>query len=136
MSGYDVCSDRRVELPPQAGSLHDSFDEHFREEVRVPDPERVSRYWEMLRARSSFGGRLVCGVPLDQALEPRYRDQIDLVSLAAVFLRAKWRASWTGNVAQLTALRRGTLGPLGGIDANRRGIAPDSGATRGRSPAR
>ena len=62
MTGFDIESDDRVELPPADGSEPDEFEKEFLDEAILPDAEKAESQWRevkleyesLIRDRSDF----------------------------------------------------------------------------------
>jgi len=86
ITGVELQTVGRVTLPPPEGSTLDAFDEHFLEEVELPDANEAADYWNVNRASYQPGLRYSRGLPVPDA--PPFADILDIVSIR----EACWRA--------------------------------------------
>jgi 3-oxoacyl-[acyl-carrier-protein] synthase-1 len=102
----DIDSDLRMELPLIGVSALDEFEEHFVEEVTLPDIGRARECWLSMRDRLSAGVRWARGVNIDCELTPELLERLDLGSAQEARLRSGWQGTCHGSPIDFELLRR------------------------------
>jgi hypothetical protein len=101
ITGADIASDRRVQLPPEDGHEPDEFEKEFLDEVFLPSPELARAYWQKVEPRFRKGTRWCRGRDLSDGACREQWNQVDLDSRWEAHLRAKLEGRWTGGPADL-----------------------------------
>jgi uncharacterized protein (TIGR02270 family) len=101
LTGCDIDSDRRVQLPPEDGSEPDEFQKEFLDEVRLPDPERARAHWQNVKGSTYRGTRWCRGFDLSRGAPGDILAQLDLESRWETCLRGKWEGTWPGSPVEL-----------------------------------
>ena len=103
LTGHDVESDRRAAAPAPGVGQPDDFEAEFEETVALPDPERAYQHWSQHRARFGQTARLCRGHDVNQPLAPETFAELDMAARREIFLRARFRGTWTGTPVALEA---------------------------------
>ena len=101
MTGENIDSKTRTKLPPEDGHEPDEFEAEFLEEVRLPDPEIARRHWEKVKPRLARATRICRGYDIDQGVTPEALANLDMESRWELFLRSRFRGTWSGSPAAL-----------------------------------
>jgi uncharacterized protein (TIGR02270 family) len=96
LTGCDIESDKRVQLPPEDGSEPDEFEKEFLDEAKLPDAQKARNYWSKVKPQLSRFTRVCRGFDLSQAPKPEILDQLDMESRWEACLRGKFEGSWQG----------------------------------------
>jgi len=98
ITGADIESDQKVQVPPEDGSEPDEFEREFLDEVTLPDPASARAHWEQVKAEFSSGTRWCHGLNLSGAPTPELLVQLDLESRRQACLRSMFVATWHGSL--------------------------------------
>ncbi len=101
ITGYNVDSDKRVQLPPEDGHEPDEFEKEFLDEAKFPDAQRALAHWQKIKDRFAKGTRWCRGFDLSQGAKPEILDQLDMESRWQACLRGKFEGTWQGNPMDL-----------------------------------
>jgi uncharacterized protein (TIGR02270 family) len=100
ITGADIESDKRVQVPPADGHEPDEFEKEFLDEVKLPDLDRARAHWSKVRDQFSKGSRWCRGLDLSNAGR-EILDRLDLESRWEACLRGKFEGSWLGSPSDL-----------------------------------
>jgi hypothetical protein len=101
ITGVNIESDTRVEVPPGNGSEPDEFEQEFLDEVTLPSPEIARDHWKDVQVAFSQGTRWCRGFDLSHDATDEFLAQLDLESRWEACLRGKFEGSWQGNLIDL-----------------------------------
>lgn len=101
ITGFDVESDKRVQLPPEDGHEPDEFEKEFLEEAKLPDAQRARVHWQGFKEKFTKGSRWCRGFDLSSRTTPGILDQLDMESRREACLRGKFEGAWGGNPMDL-----------------------------------
>lgn len=101
ITGCDIESDKRVQLPPEDGHEPDEFEKEFLDEAKLPDAQRARAQWQGLKEKFAKGTRWCRGFDLSQGTKPEILDQLDMESRREACLRGKFEGSWGGTPIEL-----------------------------------
>jgi uncharacterized protein (TIGR02270 family) len=107
LTGREIDSDFRIELPPEDGSEPAGFDKYFLDEAFLPDPARAWGCWREIRERLAGATRWSRGFDLSQGASREVLARLDLESYWQACLRGQWEGTWHGNMADLEVFPRG-----------------------------
>lgn len=96
ITGCNVESDKRVQLPPEDGSEPDEFEKEFLDEAKLPDVQKARDHWAKVKPQLSRFTRICRGFGLSQAPKPEVLDQLDMESRWEACLRGKFEGTWQG----------------------------------------
>lgn len=105
ITGCDVESDKRVQLPPEDGHEPDEFEKEFLDEAKLPDGQRARAHWQAAKERFAKGTRWCRGFDLSQGAKPEILDQLDMESRREACLRGRFEGYWGGSPMDLERLR-------------------------------
>lgn len=100
ITGADIESDQKVQVPPEDGSEPDEFEQEFLDEVTLPDPASARAHWEQVEAEFSNGTRWCHGLNLTGAPSNEFMLQLDLESRLQARLRGRFEATWHGSLIE------------------------------------
>lgn len=103
ITGADIESEQRVELPPEDGSEPDEFESEFLEEVKLPDPKLAELHWDKVKEQFKKGTRRCRGFDLSQTAGSELLSQLDMESRWEACLRGKYHGTWNGSLRDLLA---------------------------------
>jgi hypothetical protein len=101
ITGANIESDTRVQVPPEDGSEPDEFEQEFLDEVTLPDPELAQAHWQQVQGVFSKGTRWCRGFDVSQGVTDEILAQLDLESRWEACLRGKFKDTWHGNLVDL-----------------------------------
>jgi uncharacterized protein (TIGR02270 family) len=101
ITGCDIESDQRVQLPPEDGHDPDEFEKEFLDEAKLPDAQRARAHWLKVQGQFAKGTRWCRGFDLSQGTKPEILDQLDMESRWEACLRGKFEGTWRGNPIDL-----------------------------------
>jgi uncharacterized protein (TIGR02270 family) len=101
ITGRNVESDKRVELPPEDGHEPDEFEKEFLDEAKLPDAQRALAHWQKVKESFAKGTRWCRGFDISQGAKPDILDQLDMESRWEACLRDKFEGTWQGNPMDL-----------------------------------
>ena len=101
ISGTDIESDRRVQIPPADGSEPDEFEQEFLDEVTLPDPEAAQTHWQKVREEFTSGMRWCNGRSLTEPAGEEVLGQLDLESRWEACLRGRFEGTSLRSLADL-----------------------------------
>lgn len=104
ITGENVESDQRAQLPPEDGSEPDEFEQEFLDEVNLPDPQRAQEHWNKVSRDFARGTRWCRGFDLSQGASPALLSQLDMESRWEACLRGRYHGTWKGSLADLETL--------------------------------
>lgn len=104
ITGVDVASDKRVQLPPEDGSTPDEFEKEFLDEAHLPDADRASAEWLKTKDRFAKGTRWCRGFDLSQGATSEVLARLDLESRWEACLRGGFEGTWKGQPHDLDVL--------------------------------
>lgn len=103
ITGAEIDSDKRVQLPPQDGHEPDEFEREFLDEVFLPSVELAREHWKKVREAFSKGSRWCRGFDLSRGATNDILAQLDLESRWEACLRGKFEGTWHGSLIDLEA---------------------------------
>jgi uncharacterized protein (TIGR02270 family) len=103
ITGVDIDSDNRVQLPPEDSHEPDEFEREFLDEVILPSAELARAHWKKLQASFSKGTRWCRGFDLSRGAVNDVLAQLDLESRWEACLRGKFEGTWRGSLIDLEA---------------------------------
>jgi len=113
ITGCDVESDMRVQLPPEDGHEPDEFEKEFLDEAKLPDIQKARNHWNKVKPQLSSLTRVGRGFDLGKVTGPEILDQLDMESRWEFCLRGKYDGTWSGRPFDLEKLSQpGTSGGL------------------------
>lgn len=98
ITGANIESDQKVQVPPEDGSEPDEFEQEFLDEVTLPDPASAWAHWEQVKAEFSSGTHWCHGLNLSGTPTHEFLVQLDLESRRQTFLRGKFEATRQGSL--------------------------------------
>src|SRR5262249_22305035 len=101
ITGADIASDRRVQLPPEDGHEPDEFEKEFLDDVFLPSPELARAHWQKVQPRFGKGTRWCRGLDLSKGGAPDLWNRLDLESRWEAHLGARFEGRWPGSPADL-----------------------------------
>ncbi|HXC36697.1 MAG TPA: hypothetical protein VNV43_12530 [Candidatus Acidoferrales bacterium] len=101
ITGCDVESDKRVQLPPEDGHEPDEFEKEFLDEAKLSDAQRALAHWQKVKDSFAKGTRWCRGFDLSQLAKPEVLNQLDMESRWGACLRGKFEGTWQGNPMDL-----------------------------------
>ena len=104
ITGCDVVSQTRVQLPPEDGHQPDEFEKEFLDEAFLPDPSKARDLWKKVKGMYPEGLRFYRGKALGHELTRDLLNRLDLPSLREACLRARFDALWSGGLIDLERL--------------------------------
>jgi len=104
ITGCDVVSKTRVQLPPEDGHEPDEFEKEFLDEAFLPDPSKARDLWKKAKGMYSEGLRFYRGKALGHEITRDLLNRLDLPSLREACLRASFDALWSGGLIDLERL--------------------------------
>lgn len=111
LTGCDVESDKRVQLPPEDGSEPDEFEKEFLDEAKLPDVQKARDHWAKVKPQLSRFTRVCRGFDLSQGAKPEILDQLDMESRWETCLRGKFEGTWQGGPFDLERFPQRKLTP-------------------------
>jgi uncharacterized protein (TIGR02270 family) len=103
ITGADINSHKRVQLPPGDSHEPDEFEREFLNEVILPSAELARAHWKKLQAAFSKGTRWCRGFDLSRGATNGILAQLDLESRWETCLRGKFEGTWHGSLIDLEA---------------------------------
>jgi uncharacterized protein (TIGR02270 family) len=94
MTGRQVESKARVQLPPEDGHEPDSFEKEFLDEAFLPDPESARVFWKKNKSSYAQGLRWCRGREVSHEVSLQTLNQLDLQSRGEALLRARFVENW------------------------------------------
>jgi uncharacterized protein (TIGR02270 family) len=104
ITGRDVVSKTRVQLPPEDGHEPDEFEKEFLDEAFLPDPTKARYLWNKDKVMYSQGIRFYRGKEIPHEPTRDLLNALDLPSLREACLRARFGALWSGGLIDLERL--------------------------------
>lgn len=101
LTGVDLESKQRVQLPPEDGHKPDEFEKEFLEEAKLPDIPKAREAAAAAKAKFGSATRIRQGLDVAGALAPEQRDRLDLRGRAECHLRARAAGRWSGSAFDL-----------------------------------
>jgi uncharacterized protein (TIGR02270 family) len=101
ITGLDIESNERVQVPPADGHQPDEFEKEFLDEVQLPNRQLAREHWKKEAARYRQGTRWSRGLNLSGRLPPQAQDSLDLKARWEARLRGKVQGTWKGNISDL-----------------------------------
>ena len=101
ITGVDIESDQRVQLPPEDDSEPDEFEQEFLDEVMLPDPKRAQEHWNKVKDQFAQGTRWCRGFGLSDGVSEEILNQLDMQSRWEACLRGKFEGDWQGSPIDL-----------------------------------
>jgi uncharacterized protein (TIGR02270 family) len=96
VTGCDIESDKRVQLPPEDGSKPDEFEKEFLDEAKLPDVRKARDHWARVKPQLSRFTRVGRGFDLSRGAPPEILGQLDMESRWEACLRGKFEGTWPG----------------------------------------
>jgi uncharacterized protein (TIGR02270 family) len=106
ITGFDVASKTRVQLPPEDGHEPDDFEKEFLDDAFLPDFDRAQAHWQKVKDAFAKGTRWCRGHDLSQLPPSPTLDLLDLESRCEAMLRAKNRDLEQGRLADIERFPR------------------------------
>lgn len=97
ITGFDIASENRVQVPPAAGAEPDAIESEFLDEVFLPDHERAHAYWEQAGSQFAAGTRWCRGFDVSRGLSDEILGELDMQSRWEAGLRARYWGTWPGD---------------------------------------
>ena len=104
LTGRDVVSKTRVQLPPEDRHEPDEFEKEFLDEAFLPDPTKARDLWNKVKGMYCGGLRFYRGKALGHEITRDLVNRLDLPSLREACLRARFDALWSGGLIDLERL--------------------------------
>lgn len=101
ITGLDIESDKRVQLPPQDGSQPDEFEKEFLDEAKLPNIELAHAHWTKVKDDYAKGIRWCRGLNLSDGATPEILNRLDMESRWEACLRGKFEGTWNGTPIDL-----------------------------------
>jgi uncharacterized protein (TIGR02270 family) len=101
ITGQDIDSKDRAELPPEGVEKPDDFESEFQEEITLPSPELARSHWEKVKPRFARATRVCRGFDLSRGPAPDALANLDMESRWEFFLRSRFSRAWSGSPAAL-----------------------------------
>jgi uncharacterized protein (TIGR02270 family) len=101
MTGCDIESSQRVQLPPEDGHEPDEFEQKFLEEVKQPDVEKARNHWSKVKPQVTGFTRVCGGFDMNAPLDDCVLNQLDMESRWESHLRSKFQGTWQGKLWDL-----------------------------------
>ena len=101
ITGLDIESNERVQVPPADGHKPDDFEKEFLDEAKVPNRRLARDYWKQEAARYRKGTRWARGLNVSEGLPEQGQDSLDLKARWEACLRGKFQGTWKGNLSDL-----------------------------------
>jgi uncharacterized protein (TIGR02270 family) len=101
ITGHNIASSRRVQLPPADGHEPDAFEREFLDEATLPDPLEARAYWRDAAQGFSRGTRWCRGLDLSQTPGQDVLKRLDMESHYEARLRGRFEGTWSGSPADL-----------------------------------
>ncbi len=101
MTGHDIESDERVELPPEDGSEPDEFEKEFLDDAFFPLLQKAEDHWRQVKDQYSQGSRWCQGHNLSNGVSVEVFEQLNMESRYETRLREKYNGSSQGSLTDL-----------------------------------
>jgi len=101
ITGADVDSQERIQLPPEDGSEPDEFEREFLEEAFLPSLELAESHWLEVKKDFAEGVRWRRGINLSHGTSPEMLAQVDMEGRWEACLRGKYERTWQGTPQDL-----------------------------------
>lgn len=115
ITGRDVQSQVRVQLPPEDGHEPDDFEKQFLDEAFLPDPAMAREHWEKIKGRSTEAPRWCRGSAVTREITRGQAELLDLPARYEAYLRARFDGRWNVNPVFLERFPQGRPGPSPGV---------------------
>jgi len=96
MTGCDIESGKRIQLPPEDGHEPDEFEKEFLDEAKLPDAQKAREHWARVKPQFSQASRICRGFDLSRGATPEILNQLDMESRWEACLRGKFHGTWRG----------------------------------------
>lgn len=101
ITGADIDSSERVQLPPEDGPEPDEVEEEFLDEAFLPSLDLAEKHWSRIRDRLSECMRLSGGFDLSGEVLPEVLAELDMKSRWETLLRERYLGRFEGSLADL-----------------------------------
>jgi hypothetical protein len=98
ITGVDINTDKRVQVPTPGLDENDEFEREFLDEVVLPDAQRAQAHWSEAQARYSAGTRWCRGFDLSRGVTDDLLDRLDMESRWEACLRGRYEGTWKGSL--------------------------------------
>jgi len=110
ITGADIDSQERVQLPPEDGSEPDEFEKEFLDEAFLPSLELAEKHWREVKEEFAKGVRWRRGIDLSQWAPPELPAQLDMEGRWEACLRGNYEGTWQGKPQDLERFRASGTG--------------------------
>jgi len=104
ITGCNVDSGRRVQIPPKQDQPVDEFEQEFLDEVMLPDASRAAAHWKEVQSKFSASTRVCRGFDLSEQVNDEVFAELDMESRWEVRLRGRYYGTWQGSLRDLEAV--------------------------------
>ena len=101
ISGQNIDSNTRAQMPPDNDKEQDEFEAEFVDEVTLPSPQLASSHWENVKPRFAKATRVCRGFDLSRGAAPDVVAKLDMESRWEFFLRSKFTRASSDSPATL-----------------------------------
>jgi 3-oxoacyl-[acyl-carrier-protein] synthase-1 len=108
VTGCTIDSGRHVEARPERGGDADEFEQHFLDDLVLPDPRLANDFWLAERSRFLTATRWARGLSIQDGASFGGVARLDLQARWESCLRGKWHRTWDGGLADLERLACGS----------------------------
>jgi uncharacterized protein (TIGR02270 family) len=101
ITGQNVESEKRAQVPPEDGKKPDEFEAEFQEEVTLPSYEAAYNHWQTVKLQLMQCGRLCKGLDVARGLTAESFASLDMESRWEICLRGRFQGAWPGSPVHL-----------------------------------
>jgi hypothetical protein len=101
ITGQDIDSKDRAQVPPENGEKPDDFEAEFLDEVTLPSPVLARSHWEKVKSGFAKASRVCRGFDISRGAAPDVLAKLDMESRWEFFLRSKFTRASSGSPATL-----------------------------------
>jgi len=113
ITGADIDSQERVQLPPEDGSEPDEFEKEFLDEAFLPSLKLAEEHWREVKDHFAEGVRWRRGIDLTRGSPVELLAGVDMEGRWEACLRGKYERTWQGTPQDLERFRAGYTGRAG-----------------------